>query len=700
MKNDFFKIMCLFALTIATISGSANDKTEHFAAWWKTSATTSVQSDRQLQKRSATTSTPVTFRLFGRCYAGPGTSVPIKSGQLKVCFKQDQSNDFSSTTCSDWSQVSWMCQLDSSGAFSITRYPNPGNYHAAVYLPPYALQWWDGKPLSEQPTPIAVTRNDSLQLELHFTDGCRIDGAVSVQQDTLPGTPMPTISLFDTTGIALFTTYTNNTGTFSFTGIPPGAYYLGSTWISDYENPFYPGVAYADGAYKVVFSRPETRRMELPWVLKRKPSVPSFADTSGHLIITSADSGYSSIAIVQRFIGSSRVSYSSTSNDTLEKDIAANRKVLIARTNSSLSPQELSLEYYPGSPLRSEAETLSLDPNELRVLSFPSVQSGRISGRFPVFNYPDISFFPMLVSPGSYVSLCAEPYTDSVGFFTLCAPPGLFSLWFIPITNNYFRTANEWGAFRKDSIIVVDNQTTWFHNLTAPDLDRTIEGTISAYQDPVLVCFDSLNRPMSIAAISVYTYFKDRTQGRWRCFTFSNIFAPPYSFRFALNSLPPGKYAVVKAEPPDSQPGPFTISWYGGPSLKLTIMDIDDVASLPVPRDVEWVIVDSTSTVVDLGTWAATSTIHDLRNRNFHLQRPNIRSEHDKIFVTLPGWALIASVRIFTITGRLVATQVINEMQQGTLQVPIHNPAAQVLVVSVHAGGTVYRQTVIPASFR
>jgi hypothetical protein len=668
--------IAVFCSCIAIAADESNGQN----AWWMTA----YAGASRLEKRNKTLSTQVTVSFSVGCFEGAGTSVPIRSGDLKLCVQKAESNDFFRTTCSDWSTVSRSCSMDSGGRFTGYSYLYTGSYYVAVYLPPYALQWWDGKAISEQPTPVQITGDDFFKWDIHFTRGCRLDGTVSIVQDSSRGNSGTSVSLYDTTGIALFST--NTSGNFTFEGIPIGTYYLRCSSYPEFENPFYPGTPFADGAQRLVFSEPGARRTGISWTVRPKSIVSSQTDTSGHLVITHADTGYSSIAVVRRFVGTSRVNYSSTSNDTLRQTVAANQKLLIARANNVTTPQTMSLTYYPGSPLRSEAETLSLERNELRVLAFPAVPRGRITGHLPGSHFADVSFCPVLLAPGSYMSLCAEPYTDTTGFFTLEAPQGTYSLWFIPMTTNYFRAQSGPGAFRADSVAVVNNRTSSLYSLPSMVRNQAIEGTVSALLDPVLVCYDSLSRPMSMTVLAVNECLRDRTLGRWSCFAYSKIFAPPYTLRFALNSLPPGKYAIVKAEPPDSQPGPFSVSWFGGPTFKMSILAVDDVASLRIPAGVRWVTVDAASAVVDIGAWGETSARNGGKPAVRAPESPKIRMVKNKIVVAFPDRVSRATIRIFTAAGRLIAEQTEYQIRQGTVAIPLRVPAAQVLFVNVRAG--------------
>lgn len=58
----------------------------------------------------------------------------------------------------------------------------------------------------------------------------------------------------------------------------------------------------------------------------------------------------------------------------------------------------------------------------------------------------------------------------------------------------------------------------------------------------------------------------------------------PYTITYSLNFLSPGKYAIVKVEPVDSNIGPASVSWYGGTEYKSTFVDFDDISLLKIPK--------------------------------------------------------------------------------------------------------------------
>lgn len=691
MKNQFLLVALFLSVTF---NASAKDQTMNVCQPWLNAVTAGKAGAAGLNRKSSKTADQVTIKIMGRCFHGPDTTKPIIGGTLKLCFNTVNPGFWGPATCDDWGQVYWECIIDSSGLYDITMYQNTGDYVAAVYLAPFALQWLDGAPISATPSRITVKDSLTLRYDLHFTDGCRVSGNVAIPPDSVGMSVVPTISLFDTAGTALFTVRPDAAGSFTFLGIPIGKYYVRMRYTDYFDNPFYPGTPYASSSGIISFSTPGETKAGISWTLHRKATRLLDSTNNAHITFCSGDTSHG-LAALFRFIGSSEVSFPSTNMDTMQESLPGNTKLFIARLKDETNRTKISMSYYPGSFLRSEAETLSFVKNETRVFALPFAPGGQIAGYLPAFNNGNSTFDPMLVRPNSYASLGAEPYTDSSGYYNMWAPVGTYSLWVVPRTENYLRTVG-WGAFRMDSIVVTNDHLSNISRMNSVWNTRTLEGTLSANRDPLIVCFDSLCRPVSMTVINLYDYFEKFTNDRWYCFYFDIIHAPPYNLSYAINFLPPGKYALVKAVPPDSEPGAHTISWLGGPTYQATIVSPDDVASLTVPQTVQWVRVNSADAVVDIGAW---NTAIVKRNQTFDESgRIDFKVVERRLIVFLPVSHCMVSLKIYTISGKLIVNQVFQHLNEKKMQVPMPDFSSQILFARITVAGQVYSKSIVMIS--
>jgi hypothetical protein len=363
----------------------------------------------------------------GRCFIGAGTNAPIDSGTIKICFKRSTNPDNSGSFCDDWTQVYQMVKVSQDGTFNgvLDVIEGAGSYNVVVYFPPYAIQWWDGSNINSQSSPLNVT-GDTVVCNFHFQKGCQLSGKTTRPLGELLN---QSIQLFDTCGLQILSTYCDTSGNFEFQCIPVGSYYL-------YAGDYYPDNASADKAQRFRF---DTAGQKIDNVTFNIGPLLSPYQPVGTLIVSKPDTAFILASLI-RYFGLAEYSYASTSFPADTMKVNANVRFFVSRVVGGYDPSAISLSYYPGSILRSKADTLTVAPNTTRSVVLPIASGGKIVGGLPIFSNQYQSFEPILTDKDSYITLGGEPYVDSIGNYYMSAPQGLYSLWFVPLTNGYHRS--------------------------------------------------------------------------------------------------------------------------------------------------------------------------------------------------------------------------------------------------------------------
>jgi hypothetical protein len=586
--------------------------------------------------------------LRGKCYVGQGTAVPAGGGDLKCCFGST-ANPGGSSDCSNWDQVFQTATVSGTGDLNGWFYQYTGSYFIAVYFPPYAVQWWDGSNLNGQPSLVEIDK-DTIDCEFHFQPGCQIGGKVTVPPAALHYSQE--ISLLDTCGLTILSTFCDTSGHFNLTCVPVGSYYLyAADW--NYVNCFYPDNKYASDAQRIKLDTAGQVVENISWTLHARND--TAAVRSSYLTVEKNDTSMG-VAAALRYLGSTEMSFSSISGgDSLFFNVNPGDPFFLARVNNMYSPLNMSVSYFPGTFLRSGADTLRLAPSESLTVFAPIASGGQITGALPVFGNGDLEYQPILSRENSYKTIGGEPYVDSFGHFQMWAPEGHYSLWFVPFTTGYHR-AFGWGAIG-NTASVVSGQVSQLSNM-GPVLQRaSILGTIRCGKDPLVACFDSLGRCISMTEIPLYNYLQNLTGYRWMCFDFNQIYAPPYNVRFAINCLPPGRYALALADPTDSSAPNARITWYGGDTYFKPVVEPDDVASLDVPKDAAWVTITSPDETVELSDFSAGIQNGEKRDvRDDRLLSCHMSSNFLVLNFRTPPRNV--AVKLFTLSGRIALAKV------------------------------------------
>ena len=291
----------------------------------------------------------------------------------------------------------------------------------------------------------------------------------------------------------------------------------------------------------------------------------------------------------------------------------------------------------------------------------PTAMIQYISGCLPQFTgNQNLTFEPILTERGKKTSLGASPIVLSSGCFNIAADTGVYSLWNVPLTYGCIRTEG-WGAFGIDSLKVAGTSGIRLNNLTSPWNKYSIEGNVSCRQAPILGCFDSTGRLVSITAVDIYNFFKSKTGPRSRFFEFFNINEKPYTLSYCINFLSAGKYAIVKAEALDTIPGQYRISWYGGPENIQSFIAADDMTLLKIPSQVTWVKVDSINSLMTLSNWTG------IENRMPSLRQNN---KNECLYRSLHGGKIVFSfsrpqtkaiVKVLSLNGKVLDSYTVKD---------------------------------------
>lgn len=633
---------------------------------------------------SSSDSTKRATRVIGKCYLGPGTDHPLDSGSVHFSIRQAQQINENEPTY--WNEPNLTGGLikkagDFTCSFNIAQNVQQ---HILVISHGYGIQWWDGASVFEQPTPVSFT-TDTVYHDFHFEPRCSLYCKISKPVDISGAGLVDPTGLYilpPSTPLGIYTLIDH----ISLNDIPVGNYYL-KQYGDDYLNMFYPNASSKSSAPIVAFSISGTIKDTLIWTMIEKIYNPPDPIT-GTLLIKVADS-IEFLEIVKINIDRGRSTYDGRSVvDTISFNFTVGERNFLGRY------LDHAIFWYPGTFFRAQAETLSLNPNENRTIVLPATIRRRMYGQFPKFKDKKLSFEPILSLQGQQKSLGASFLVDSLGAFNVAAPADTYSLWNVPRTEGYKRTEG-WGAFKVDSIIMTSSGMVYGKNLlylTAPWNTHSIEGTVTCRKNPLIACFDTFGRPVSATKIYIKENIREKTYPRGRFFLFDLIDEKPYTVSYSLNFLAPGKYAIVKVEPPDSDIGLTSIRWYGGTEYKTTFIAFDDISLLKIPNNATWVTVDSNTTVVTLGSWTNTlprSDIHQLAQQN------------DLQFRALPGGKIAiqfqnsksaALVRILSMDGKILGNF---KMESGAALTLGRNYLNKPLIFEIDNGRKILKKTIM-----
>jgi hypothetical protein len=598
--------------------------------------------------------------ILGKCYLGPDTTRPLDSGAVEFSARSVQATN----SYPYWQDAGYLGSNAErniqKGGDLVGHISNvvAGDNYVLVIPHGFALQWWDGTNPSEQPSPVSLT-TDTVHCDFHFSPGC------SLLCTMTPSMWVTGVGLVDTAGLYFFPPTPPfdewvQMDAYSVGGIPIGTYYLTQD-STDYVNVFYPDAGTKNSAAPIRFTIPGTKFDTLTWSLQYRQQA-SDSTPSGTLDLRQPDTSKGDLSVVLWNLDLRRLSWSETSADSLDYTIGSGQEVFAGRLYNGNS-----FFWYPGTFLRSQAETLSVPANANRqiVMPIPSRSQG-ISGRMPLYSSASFSYTPVLTSRGQVQSLGASANTDTSGGFFIMADKGSYSLWMLPTAQGNTQTAG-WGAFGVDSVSVTQLSGTVLSGLKAPWNTHSIEGAISCRKAPLVACFDTNGRAVSATQSSANDYYLSKIGPRARFFYFDLIAEKPYNALFCLNFLSPGRYAVVKIEQPDSIAGLASVSWYGGPEFKWRFVSLDDVTLLKMPGNISWVTVDSSTSVVSLPSWTTAtqkqpiSRVVPRNNVEFHVMADG------RIVFEAQSNSHVTMLRIFAMDGRLLDSYQIMLNGQTTL---------------------------------
>jgi hypothetical protein len=612
--------------------------------------------DRNLRKAQIGSSN--TIWVLGNCYEGTGTNVPIDTGSMVFFVLSTSTNDYPAQY-RNWNAMGNGAMVSKGGkVLGAITVSQKGQYYILINpykSAKYAMQWWDGKQITEQPVPVDLT-TDTIHNDFHLNPECSFSSKIPCFTDSNTESTRPVIDfgLIDNDGLYIFPPVAVDPSYpfVAFANVPTGTYYLrhGS---DAYGNCFYNNTNQIGNATGISFSQFGTRLDTVSWILTEKPitSNAPMADVTVKYV-DSLGTDYNSLL----YYNSSRYfSYFSTSNDTFTTKVFAGKGFFLSRVIGAQTASNMRVYYYPGTFFRAEAETLSVKQGDHPAYSlhFP-LKNIFLSYSIPVFSDSQLSFNPILSNYKQMNSLGASPNIASSNTVRIAVKPGLYSLQNVPTTDGY-KYAEGWSSKKIDSINVDTlNGPKYLPAIQSTWNTHSIEGTSTCNQNPIFVCFDSLGFPVSFTKIDIYKFFRQKIGPRARFFYFDMVAEKPYSVSFYLNFLNPGKYAVAKVEPPDSVIGDFSVSWYGGPTQKLGITMIDDIAGIKLPSQITWVTVDSNNTITKLQDWSTA--------RQQRLLNPAILTKYTDFQVLPNGVIKIyqqsrdcrVRFRIFNLNGRLL----------------------------------------------
>lgn len=705
-------IVLFFFINIhAAITASPNPSTIQFNPWGKsissildtvfmaspqnTVATTNSMSKRTGCNKTAAISGTDSIYVSGRCFLGPDTTQPLDSGlRVYFCIKPVQPPQSSESPCDQGSFENWY-------SISLTTGPDgkisgllwgvmKGSYFILVHAKGCATQWWDGKKVTEQPTAVSIAV-DTIKPEFHFETGCTLRCKISLKDsaDQLPSPLM--VSLVDPEGLNVVSETERffnpaHEDNLIISGIPIGQYRMTQNTHS-YENPFYNEGKTAASATILTFTKPGQVIDSLTWVLRDEEYHGPNIVWDSMLVVKKATVGWNSYTMMTWYPDYQSFFGTNTNLDSAYLEVITGGKFISGMMMEQYSPATKAIYWYPGSFLRSQAETLTVQLNEHRTLELHDAYGLTVIARLPLFTDTTLSFCPIITEKGLYKSLGASPYIDSVNRMTVTVSPGTYGLWNIPFTEGYKRTQG-WGAFGIDSLKVEYNGQNDIGALASTWNTRSIEGTVKCGNYPLIACFDTLGRVVSMSQIDANGYLKSATGPRGRFFNFTNVAEKPYTVGYAINFLKPGRYTLVKVEKQDSTPAPFVVNWYGGLSYTKSILTNDDVTLLQVPANVTWITIDSGSSVVTLPLWESSQ----IKQADLNLKTgASIKIRllgNGRVLLNMPTVRNIARLRVFGLNGRIV--EQIEVKNGSVISLPSGN-ISQVLVFEIKEGHYAWR---------
>lgn len=597
----------------------------------------------------------------GYCYAGPGTGHPIDSGNITLIMWNDKYNDtnfFSNIYADHFDTLNTKVQ---SGSFTVS-FDYTGQVIAAVKFPPYAIQWFNGESIHEQPTEV-LFEDDTISRELHFMEGCRIRGSSNISEISC--------DLIDTCGIVISHDVAGFNGSSSFDCIPVGTYYLtGRYFVDDIgrKRSFYPGSRTLDSAEKIVFHTPGQTIDGIVWnIVEDPPDTVTDAKVIVKMseVVKDTDDYYNPATYYSHSLSYTCLQeHSLDFNSTqYEADVKSGQKFFLTHNilkESTGSPDYRGALFYPGTGLRSQADTFCLSPGETLTLTVPKDPPAITwtRGTLPPFMGKHERFIPVLTEPKAIKSLGASFFYTDYYQFTMLIPSGVYSMWFVPFYLGYSREKGQ-GAFGVKNAYILDTlMTNDLPPLESETRYASIVGTVRCSTDAIITCYDTTGRCASLSFCHLYDYLRDQTGDRWKCFDFVAIDSTNTLLQYVINYLPVGKYALAAmTNLPIEEKKPVTVRWYKGPVYTTSIFNLDDFVSLSVPDNVTYVEITDPHQTLELNEFVSGVRCSPaLRNSVL----PQIALRHTSkrsLYIDLSKPALKCTVRIFDLKGRLLESR-------------------------------------------
>jgi hypothetical protein len=620
--------------------------------------TDSLRNVSCLKKKVSSPTMNVT--IIGKCFLGSDTLHPIDTGAVKMLPVSTSAQNSKIYTWNDWSILSVPSGTISQGGKFLGKINSiqPGSYYILLMPSDYAMQWWDGKNVTEQPTAVYLT-SDTISCEFHFIPSCTL---ICKTVDAVTDSALcPQIGITDMSGFFVLPivdcglSYTTN-GVHVLTHIPVGEYYLTVyQGILDYENYLYPNAKYPAAATKLSFSTPGSRTDTLIWRLSKLPVKNIVWDS---IIVTSTDTSQNGISAEVLYAKRRQNTLFSSGEVTEQLRVEPDQKFFLGQRRGANFTG--STFWLPGTFFRSKADTMFVNQSQNHSFVFPKPSSKYImQSSFPDFTDKRFQFVPIFTNRGSTKSLGAQVNNDTTTEFSMPADSGTYSFNAIPATVGYFQ-AEGWGAVGIDSVFIgynphynMQDQTIFFPKMQTTLNTHSISGTAQCNSDPLFACFDSLGRVVSLTYINGNSYFKDLGGAKANFFDFQFTEDLPVTLPFFINCLPPGRFAIAKIEWPDSIYGPVNVSWYGGPSFSMQYIDVDDATLLSLPANISWIRIDSSTSVATLSSWSNVMPKSSQSSQG--LQRDVLRFNrlsNGMIAMRLSPGGISTIVRIYSVEGR------------------------------------------------
>ena len=591
----------------------------------------------------------------GTCYSGNSQDEPISGLPMRCSIQPVEMKSSVYTSSIQWDQIQ-PAITNSNGLFGFRNVGYLGEYYILINPEPYALQWLDGSSIYDQPEPTVIS-GDTTHRDINVTMGGKLAGIVKDPQSGMLQGPI-TISLLNNKGFVLFRDYLlENETAFSFSGIPDGDYFLHVKESYYYESQLYSNSSTIGSAQSLAIRSSNVPNDTIRWTLKR--ASPEIDDPDGNLTLAAFDSTGNGLAVIIYYLESSRMSYSSSSQDTIEMSVSANKKFFVARVPKRNDLSQMSFSWYPGSFFKADAETLSVESYGQTFVWLPLAENGgTISGKLPSFNDPDVMYSSVFFSAPKK-TLGVEAYVDSLGYFSATVAAGLYDIQCVPVTNGY-KICTGGSALTIKGAEVVKGQNTAIGYPTSQNYSHSIKGSLECKNDPAIACFDTLGNLVSMTTLSIKKSYENQAGIFGRFFPCEiTALTSPHRLQYAINFLSKGRYALVQIEPVDSV-HTFSLQWYGGLAAQKLICSVDDIASLPIPDGIRWVTVDDSSGTTDIGMWESNRT-KKIRRIPGTATKISIRKiAANRLAITFPFQNAPSRLKVFSCKGALLKTVWIN----------------------------------------